>query len=51
MFDFLYVVTRVSVSSRTLQCRVGHFTPTYVMTQGRRHEIVSGGLKFYLFVI
>ena len=30
--DFLYVVPRVSVSRRTLQCRVRHFTSTYVMT-------------------
>ena len=30
--DFLYVVPQVSVSRRTLQCRVRHFTPTYVMT-------------------
>ena len=27
--DFLYVAPRVSVSRRTLQCRVRHFTPTY----------------------
>ena len=26
--DLLYVVLRVSVSRRTLQCRVRHFTPT-----------------------
>ena len=31
-YDFLYVVPRVSVSRRRLQCRVRHFTPTYVMT-------------------
>ena len=30
--DLLYVVPRVRVSRRTLQCRVRHLTPTYVMT-------------------
>ena len=31
--DFLYVVRRVSVSRKTLQCRVRHFTPTHDMTK------------------
>ena len=31
--DFLYVVPRVSVSRRALQCRVRHFIPTYDMTK------------------
>ena len=30
--DLLYVEPRVLVSRRTLQCRVRHLTPTYVMT-------------------
>ena len=30
--DLLYVVPRVRVSRRTLQCRVRHLTPTYAMT-------------------
>ena len=34
--DFLYVVPRVSVSRRTLQYRVRHFTPTYDMTNELR---------------
>ena len=30
--NLLYVLPRVRVSRRTLQCRVRHLTPTYVMT-------------------
>ena len=29
----IYVVPRVNLSRRTLQCRVRHFTPTYDMTK------------------
>ena len=31
--DIIFVVQRVSVSHRALQCRVRHFTPTYDMTK------------------
>ena len=38
--DLLYVVPRVCVSRRTLQCRVRHLTPTYVMTNELQKEIL-----------
>ena len=38
--DFLYVVQRVSVTRRTLQCRVRHFTPTYDMTKALQQLVI-----------
>ena len=38
--DFLYIVPRVSLSRTKLQCRVRHFTPTYVMTN-ELQEVIS----------
>ena len=43
----LYVVPRVCVSRRTVQCRVRHLTPTYVMTNNckSKYLVSCAGLQ------